>query len=142
MKAKPLVLIADDDRHIREALASRLLQADFDVVSTGSADGAMALFDRRQPDAAILDVRMPDADGFAVCEYIRKKGSEIPVFFLTGADKSIIRNHLATLTVAVGANHFVTKPYDGKTLALMLHDALKSKGRGITSEKPTCATRL
>ena len=141
MKTRPLVLIADDDRHIREALASRLVQDDFDVVSAGDASSAIALFEHREPAAAILDVRMPDADGFAVCEHIRRSGSKIPVFFLTGTDESIIRDHLAKLTATAGGDYFVTKPYDGKTLVMMLHDALKSKNCKIASEGPACATR-
>jgi len=140
MKTKLLVLIADDDRHIREALASRLALSDFDVVSAPDARRAIELFAHREPAAAILHVRMPDADGFAVCEHIRRSGSEIPVFFLTGADESIIRDHLGALTATAGGDYFLTKPYDGKTLVMMLHDALKSKNCKIASEKPACAT--
>ena len=124
MNRKPLVLIADDDRDLREALANRLIQSDFTVVSAANAASAIAMFDQRGPDAAILDVKMPDSDGFSVCEHIRQTGSEIPVFVLTGADEHIIRDNLAKLTATVGANHFVTKPYDGKSLALMLRNAV------------------
>ncbi len=128
MNHKPVILIADDDRQLREALAVRLVQAEFEVVSASDARTAIGLFDRRQIDAAILDVEMPDSDGLSVCEHIRESGSDIPVFILTGSDSGIVRKNLGKLTAAVGASHFITKPYDGKSLVMMLHEAVRSCG--------------
>jgi DNA-binding response OmpR family regulator len=124
MTRKPVVLIADDDRNILDGLKKRLTHADFDVISASNAASAVALFEDHQPDAAILDVRMPDSDGLAVCQHIRESGSTIPVLFLTGAEEGIIRSHLGRLTAHVGANHFVTKPYDGEQLTGLLQEAL------------------
>lgn len=126
MKTRPVVLISDDDLHVRDALSARLIQADFEVVATSNAPAAIEAFNRRTPDAAILDVQMPGSDGLTVCEHIRKQGSDIPVFILTGADIGIIRHNLEKLTTEVGANHFVTKPYDGKALVLMLRKSIQS----------------
>jgi DNA-binding response OmpR family regulator len=123
-QAKPLVLIADDDEQIRHVLSVRLRQADFNVVETRNVQQAKVAFDDRLPDAAILDVQLPDGDGFSICEYIRAAGSDIPVFFLTGAETGIIRNNLPALTKAVGGNHFVRKPFDGKLLTLLLREAV------------------
>ena len=124
MSTKPLILVADDDGNVRTALATRLVQSGFDVAGAGDAKTAIELFDHRHPAAAVLDIHMPGDDGFSVCEHIRKSGSSIPVVFLTGSDNSIIQKHLPTLTNTVGANHFLSKPYDGKILAAMLHDAV------------------
>ena len=121
MRKKPLILVADDSPHIRDALSARLLQSGFEVASASSANSAIEQFDRRNPDAAILDVEMADSDGFAVCEHIRECGSAIPVLILTGSDSRILRANLDLLTTTVGADHFVVKPYDGRTLITMLH---------------------
>lgn len=129
MNHKPVILIADDDRQLREALSTRLIQAEFDVINASDARSAVELFDKRKPNAAILDVQMPDSDGLSVCEHIRECGSDIPVFILTGSDASIIRNNLDKLTAAAGGNHFITKPYDGKSLIMMLQNALNPTGR-------------
>lgn len=126
MRSNPLVLIADDDGRIREALLTRLSQSGFEVLTAATSKEAVVHFDHRSPDAAILDVEMPDSDGLAVCEHIRSSGSTIPVFILTGSDAGIIRNHLDCLTSAVGANHFISKPYDGKSLVNLLHDAIQA----------------
>lgn len=119
------MLVADDDRGIREGLAARFLQAGFEVVCAGDARGAIELYDNRRPDAAMLDVQMPGIDGFAVCEHIRAGGGIIPVFFLTGATDGVISHHLPTLTRTVGGTHFITKPYDGKTVVLMVRKAIE-----------------
>ena len=140
MKKKSLVLVADDDRAVREALASRLVQAGFEVVSAGDPSSAIELFKSRRPTAAILDIQMPGSDGFAVCEYIRKSGSRIPVFFLTGANEGVVRNHLRALTDAVGGNHFVTKPYDGKTLVVMLRRAIEESDSDVTEDTQRLST--
>jgi DNA-binding response OmpR family regulator len=124
MSHKPQILVVDDDRQIREALTARLEQAGFEVIAARDVRSAIASFDRRSPDAAVVDVELPDADGFAVCEHIRARGSTIPVFYLTGAETGIVKRHLHALTSAVGANHFVRKPYDGKMLVIMLREAL------------------
>lgn len=137
MKNTSLVMVADDDRQVRDALEIRLAQAGFDVVTAEDAHSAIEVFDRRKPDAALLDVKMPGSDGFAVCEHIRSTGSPIPVFFLTGTSDGIVRGHLAKLTHTVGANHFLTKPYDSKALALMLREALDRAAGNESAEQPS-----
>lgn len=126
MNRKPLLLIADDDFGIRAALSARLVQAGFETVCAPDTPTAIAQFDRRRPDAAIVDIQMPGSDGLAICEHIRSIGSDIPVFVLTGANARIIRDNLDKLTRAVGATHFVTKPYDGKALVTMVTQAVQS----------------
>lgn len=134
MQERPLILIADDDAQIRGAISVRLRQAEFAVVSAACAKDAMEVFDHCFPDAVVLDVNMPDNDGFAVCEHIRRRGSDVPVLFLTAAQQGAVRNHLPALTETVGANRFLTKPYDGKVLAMMLRELLRMP----PTERPTC----
>ena len=127
-----MILIADDDLQLRDVLALRLEQAGFSVVSVGDVAAAKESFDRETPDAAVVDVRMPGGDGFAVCEHIRNHGSSgagIPVFLLTGADDGIVRNHLERLTQTVGGDFFLRKPYDAKALAVMLREAIGKEPR-------------
>lgn len=129
---KPTVLVAEDDRQIRDSLALRLSDAGFRVVTAADGDAALARLAEEQPVAAVLDVNMPGKDGFAVCEHLRATGSAIPVFFLTGAEEGAVRHHLDTLTKTVGGDHFLLKPYDGKVLAILLRDAL-ARGTESTS---------
>jgi len=123
-KSKPTILVADDDAQIREALAIRLTQSGFDVVMAANGDEAIRLVEKTRLDAAVLDVQMPGADGFAVCEHMRRSNQKLPIFLLTGSSDGIIRNHLGVLTETVGGDRCLTKPYDGKALALILRNAL------------------
>lgn len=120
----PTILVAEDDPMIRQALAIRLIQAGFQVVTASDGKVAEDIVDHRHIDAAVLDVKMPRRDGFSVCQHIRATGSKMPILILTGADDGLIRNHLGVLTGAVGGTHFMTKPFDAKTLSLLLYEAL------------------
>lgn len=125
-KAKPRVLIAEDDSGMRAVLAARLSQSGFEVVTAADGQKAIDAFDREAIDVALLDVRMPCVDGFGVCEHIRTRvnGKEIPVFFLTGATDGIVRTHLDRLTACVGGDRCLLKPCDGQHLVLLLQHAL------------------
>ena len=92
-------------------------------------DITIKLLNENLVDGAILDVRIPGVDGFGVCEYIRDNDLKIPVFMLTGSSDGVVRNFLGKLTTTVGGDYFVTKPYDGKALALMLRRALEKPQR-------------
>jgi len=81
--ARPRVLLADDHTHIRESV-SRLLAAAFDIVATAT-DGrqALDLARRLRPDVVVMDVGMPDLDGFQTLEQLRRDGLEARIVFLT-----------------------------------------------------------
>ncbi|HRX86401.1 MAG TPA: response regulator [Phycisphaerae bacterium] len=128
-RTHPMILIAEDDAGTREALSLRLIQSGFDVLSAHDGTQAIKLLNENLVDGAILDVRIPGVDGFGVCEYIRDNDLKIPVFMLTGSSDGVVRNFLGKLTTTVGGDYFVTKPYDGKALALMLRRALEKPQR-------------
>ena len=125
-REKPVVLLADDDKNITRALKIRLTHAGFEVITANDGDSAIAAFDKALPDVVLLDVDMPGADGFAVCEHIRSDigDSNIPVVFMTGADAGIIRNYLERLSETVGGSGEVTKPYDPTELTTTLWNAV------------------
>ncbi|MCG3132058.1 MAG: Transcriptional regulatory protein AfsQ1 [Phycisphaerae bacterium] len=122
--SKPQVLVVDDDAGIRDALDVRLTECGYDVATAASAEQGIEAFDRLNPQAVILDVKMPGRDGFSVCEHIRAAESDVPVILLTGADDGVIRRHLDTLARTVGASRYLTKPFDGRTLLALLDDVL------------------
>jgi len=125
-RQKPAVLIVEDDAEARSALAIRLTHAGFEVTTVPDGPAALTAVHRRRPDAALLDVRMPAMDGFEVCERIRAipECRDIPIFFLTGTTDGLVRNNLGKLTATVGGDFYLTKPYDGKIVTMMLWDAV------------------
>lgn len=105
---KPLVLVVDDEPTTL-LLHSRALEvAGFSVFRAENGERALALFTEQKPNIILLDVQMPDMDGFEVCSWIRSRrgGRDVPILMLTGVDDvdSIKR------AFQVGATDFVTKP--------------------------------
>ncbi|MDH3637613.1 MAG: PAS domain-containing protein [Gammaproteobacteria bacterium] len=107
-QARPLVLVVDDDAAIRLLLRRALQRAGFDVEEAGDGPLALTLFARSRPDIVLLDVMMPEMDGFAVCERLQNASGpgRVPVVFMTGLDD----DESITRAYEVGATDFITKP--------------------------------
>ncbi|MCI7767023.1 MAG: response regulator [Oscillospiraceae bacterium] len=100
----PSILIVDDD-HSCLAIAKHTLETDFDVIAADSGEAALKILDKELPDLVILDVYMPEMDGFELLKKIREIG-DIPVVFLTAdSDKA-----LEERCFKEGAMDFITKP--------------------------------
>ena len=100
------ILIAEDDDNLRCALRDYFCNKGFYVHDADNGVKAMKLADTEEFDIAILDVMMPEADGFKVCEHIRKT-SEVPVIFLTARTAEEDQLH----GFEVSADDYVTKPF-------------------------------
>jgi len=107
-RESPLVLVVDDDAMARLLERAALEQVGFRVEEADDGAAAVSAFERLRPDVVLLDVMMPEMDGFSACEQIRKlSGGEFtPVFMVTGLDDldSINRAY------EVGATDFIAKP--------------------------------
>jgi diguanylate cyclase (GGDEF)-like protein len=105
---KPLVLVADDDATHRRVLQEVLEAAGFQVAVAEDGEVALDLFTATQPDAVLLDVEMPELNGFEVCKRIRaqEKLRETPVFIITGREDE----EAVERAYSVGATDFLNKP--------------------------------
>ncbi|WP_448854544.1 response regulator transcription factor [Corynebacterium frankenforstense] len=101
------VLVVDDEPNIVELLTVGLKFQGFDVRSAGNGNEALEVAKDFHPDAFILDVMMPDMDGFELLPKLREAGLEGPVLFLTAKDAVESRIHGLT----IGADDYVTKPF-------------------------------
>jgi len=101
------LLVVDDEPNIRELLSTSLRFAGFDVVSAGNGRDALAAAETHNPDLAVLDVMLPDMDGFTVTRRLRAAGRHFPVVFLTARDDT--DDKVTGLTV--GGDDYVTKPF-------------------------------
>jgi DNA-binding response OmpR family regulator len=129
------VLIADDDRDLLGLIAFTLTQASYLVVKAGDGPAAIRAFDEESPDIAVLDINMPGASGFQVCEAIRAK-SRIPIMMLTvrGEEEDLIR------ALDLGADDYLTKPFSPRTLLARIKALLRRAG--IESSSPVAAGRI
>lgn len=119
----PSILIVDDDPHIREVIRFALEDAAMTCAEAPNGQRALVEIDRHCPDLVVLDVGMPEMDGFATCRAIRAR-STIPVLFLTARDDEIDR----VLGFEMGADDYVSKPFSPRELALRIR-AILSRGR-------------
>ena len=101
------LLVVDDEPNIRELLSTSLRFAGFEVVAAGNGREALAKAESESPDLIVLDVMLPDMDGFNVTRKLRSAGRHIPVLFLTAKDDT--EDKVNGLTV--GGDDYVTKPF-------------------------------
>jgi two-component system OmpR family response regulator len=120
----PRVLIVDDEENIRYLLSAALHHAGFDVAE--SADGREALAHLRpfRPDVVLLDVMLPDLDGFEVCRRMRGEGDHTPVIFLTAHDAT--EDKVRGLTL--GGDDYVTKPFSLEEVVARVRVILRRAG--------------
>jgi type II secretory ATPase GspE/PulE/Tfp pilus assembly ATPase PilB-like protein/ActR/RegA family two-component response regulator len=121
----PRALIVDDDASVRMAL-SAMLMGDFEVETAPDAETALELAHRMPPNVALLDVGLPDMDGYALTRELRARPTtrDVPVVLVTGRD-----DRTTELTgLQAGADDFLTKPVDPKVLLARLEAVLR-RGR-------------
>ncbi|GAA3397224.1 response regulator transcription factor [Cryptosporangium minutisporangium] len=108
------LLVVDDEPNIVELLDTSLSYAGFEVVTATTGREAVAATSEFTPDLIVLDVMLPDMDGFEVLRLLRGTGAKIPVLFLTARDGT--DDKISGLTL--GADDYVTKPFSlGEVLA-------------------------
>ncbi|MEW6235040.1 MAG: response regulator [Candidatus Omnitrophota bacterium] len=121
---QPLALIADDDGNFRFLARTALERSGFAVEEAEDGNRAVAAFERLQPDIILLDIKMPELDGFSACHAIRKLpgGARAPILMITGLDdiESINRAY------DVGATDFITKPINWLILGLRVSFMLRA----------------
>ena len=119
------ILIADDDSSIR-ALVKRMLGSDYLVLNAGDGDEAVSLARRHSPDLILMDILMPNTDGYTACRAIKQDPltREIPVVMLTGIAYELNKK----LSQQMGADGYITKPFDRKSLLDGISDILNTRG--------------
>ncbi len=101
------LLVVDDEPNIRDLLASSLRFAGFEVSIAGDGNGALKTVEKTSPDLVVLDVMLPDMDGFTVARRLRERDVTTPILFLTARDD--MADKVQGLTV--GGDDYVTKPF-------------------------------
>lgn len=118
------VLVADDDPHIREIIAIALEDAGLRVTEVENGQRAVTEVGRLSPDLVVMDVGMPEMDGFEACRAIRRTSS-VPLLFLTARDEEVNR----VVGFELGADDYVCKPFSPRELVLRIR-AILERARG------------
>jgi two-component system OmpR family response regulator len=131
---RPSVLIVEDEPGISSMLTVGLRFLGFDTRSAASGTQALEEVQRRLPDVVLLDVMLPDLDGFEVCTRLRKHGVQAPVLFLTARDS--VEDKIRGL--ALGGDDYVTKPFDVNEVVARIQALLRRAG----AQQPGAGRRL
>ncbi len=126
MEATAQILVVDDEEGLADMVASALRFAGYGVSTESNGFDALRSIKDRTPDLVVLDVNMPEIDGFEVCRRIRRDGLQVPVIFLTARDDI---DDLRT-GFRQGGDDYLTKPFSLEELGLRI-EALLRRARGI-----------
>jgi len=115
------VLLAEDDRDFGNILSQYVSISGFDVTLARDGKEAWDLFQQEKPDICVLDVMMPEMDGFTLGEKIKEIQPEVPLIYLTAKSlkEDIVRG------LKIGADDYITKPFDPEVLILRINNILK-----------------
>lgn len=131
----PCVLIIDDEADLRNLLSLTLQKEGFtNIVTAGSVEEGWAAFLTYQPQIALLDIMLPDGEGYELCKKIRAV-SHMPILFLSAKSDEIDK----LLGLAIGGDDYITKPFSPKEVAYRVKAQLRRAGYAAQQEQ-TIAT--
>lgn len=124
------VLVVEDDNIIREGLQISLRRDGYDVLTAATQNAALDTISGNQTiDAFLLDVMLPDGDGYTICREIRKK-SDAPILFLTACDDEV---H-TVLALEQGADDYIAKPFRIRELLARMKAILRRVGKDVVQQ--------
>ncbi len=118
------LLLVDDEENLRSMLDAALRHMGFDVHPVASGREALEAVAKVRPDLIVLDVMLPDLDGFEVCRRLRNDGSRVPVLFLTARDAT--EDKVRGLTL--GGDDYIVKPFSLEELVARAQAVLRRSG--------------
>ncbi|MFI5170771.1 MAG: response regulator transcription factor [Chitinophagales bacterium] len=125
------ILIVEDEDHIRENLKLNLELEGYEVIAVSNGAKAIKAFREQRFDLIILDVMLPEMDGFDVCEQIRLDDRETAILFLTAKDASVDK----IKGLKTGGDDYMTKPFNLEELLLRIRNLLKRSSKNPAEDK-------
>ncbi len=121
---RPRVLLVDADDAARHALETHLTDAGYDVQTASTGRAAISFCELQPPDIVIMDVHLPDMDGFEVCGYVRRetRDQDVSIIIMTEPSDKLTRSYLGSMVEFAGGDYYFSKPCDGKLLVQLLDD--------------------
>lgn len=117
---KNKILVVDDERNIVELVRLYMEKEGFETVCAYTGDEALSKFQSENPDLIILDLMLPETDGWQVCREIRKS-SQVPIIMLTAKSDTFDK----VLGLELGADDYITKPFEAKELLARVKAVLR-----------------
>jgi FixJ family two-component response regulator len=114
------IYVVDDDVSVREAVESLIMSAGLSVKTFASAQEMLASLRKELPSCLVLDIQLPDINGFELQHELAKKDIQIPIIFLTGHGDI----PMSVRAIKAGALEFLTKPFDDEYLLETIREAI------------------
>lgn len=123
------LLLVEDDKALSMGIEFTLKDEGYEVLTAATYQDGQSLFERENFDLIILDVNLPDGNGYDLCKHIRSK-SDVPVIFLTALDEEVNM----VLGFEIGGDDYITKPFRAKELLLRIKAILRRNSKVQSSE--------
>ncbi len=136
MTTKKRLLLVEDEEHLRNVISLNLDLEGYNVTMAASGEEAISLFGKHTYDFVLLDVMLPEIDGYAVCQHIRLKDQTVPIMFLSARSSTEERKK----GLKLGADDYLAKPFDLEELLLRVKRLLYRNNRGEETDVPNEVT--
>lgn len=117
------ILLADDETSMRNVVEHIVVQGGHEFLYAKNGSEALVLFDEQAPDLVILDVMMPDMNGFDACDAIRHRDQDVPVMFLSAKGDIVDKS----MGFKMGCDDYLVKPFSAAELALRIEALLRRR---------------
>lgn len=125
------VLLVEDEPNLKEAIKLNLEMEGMEVVTAETGTRGLTKFREQRFNLVILDIMLPEMDGYSICEQIRLENSSVPILFLTAKDSSKDKIH----GFKSGADDYITKPFNLEELLLRVKVLVRHSLRSMSGEK-------
>lgn len=127
---KSLILLIDDDEKLNDLLRNYFAKFGFRTITSTHPEKGLALIEKHKPDIVILDIMLPEMDGFEVCRRIRAAHGNLPVIMLTARGDVTDR----VVGLELGADDYLSKPFDPRELVARIQSVLRRSGKAAETE--------
>jgi len=124
--SKTKILYIEDELFLAKIVKESLESRGFEVIMESDGAKATALFKKSEPDVCVLDVMLPNKDGFTIADEIREINEEVPIIFLTAKTQTedVVKGF------SLGGNDYIRKPFSMEELIVRIQNALRNKMEG------------
>ena len=129
--SKTKVFYVEDELFLARIVKESLESREFDVIMENDGAKALDLFKKSQPDICVLDVMLPNKDGFEIADEIREINENIPIIFLTA--KTQTEDVIKGFTL--GGNDYIRKPFSMEELIIRIQNLLRLRQRRVKKDK-------
>jgi DNA-binding response OmpR family regulator len=120
--------LVEDDESLAIGIEFTLKDEDYEVLRAGTVEEGKRIFQSEQLDLIILDINLPDGNGYELCKFIREK-SEVPIIFLTALDEEVN----IVLGLEIGGDDYITKPFRVRELLARVKALIRRNTRNLSS---------